>query len=124
MGPTTSTTLRTLKNTSPDDTNTIWLAKNGNDANPGTQASPVLTFQQAVSLLGGAKTTIQMFRNGYTGNLIWEEDFTGLPNSRIVLPDGTILQAELGETPKLIWKGLIRCSIKAYLNGKVYNLSL
>src|SRR6185369_13132136 len=50
VGPTTSLTLRTLDNPTPDDTNAIWLAMNGNDSNPGTQAQPVLTFGQAMTL--------------------------------------------------------------------------
>lgn len=98
VGPTTRTNARgTFPQPAPDDTNSIWVAPNGNNANPGTQASPKLTIAtgagNAVSALnvGGGLANIQLFRNAYVGELLWTE------TSLIQLPSGASIQVEDGE---------------------------
>jgi hypothetical protein len=98
IGPTTSLTLRTLDNPSPNDTNAIWLAPNGSDAAAGTQAAPVLTLETAIDKLqAGAPTvtTIHIFRNGYVGDL----EFTATDDhyNADKIPINSIIQVELGE---------------------------
>lgn len=105
VGPTTSMTLRTLDNASPDDSNAIWLAPNGSDAAAGTQAAPVLTLEKAIDLLqAGAPTvtTIQIFRNSYVGDMEFsavDDHFTS-----DTFPDDSIVQVELGETATIIFE--------------------
>jgi hypothetical protein len=96
VGPTTLTGARgTLPQPAPDDTNSVWVAMNGSDANAGTQASPKLTIagaSGAISALGGAKTNIHIFRNGIVGALSIAVGGT------TQLPDNDTLQVEDGET--------------------------
>jgi len=98
IGPTTLTGARgTLPQPTPTDLNAVWLAPNGNNANAGTQAAPKLTLQDsggtgAVNTLGGAKTTIQIFRNGYVGEMV----FTVTAGSISLTTNN--LQVEEGET--------------------------
>jgi hypothetical protein len=96
VGPTTSLTLRTLDNASPNDTNAIWLAMNGSDAAAGTQAAPVLTLEKAIDLLQAGsptKTTIHIFRNSYVGDL----EFSITDEHTTDTIPSMILQVELGE---------------------------
>ena len=93
IGATTHTTpiRQALPQPAPSDANAIWLAPNGNDANPGTSALPVLTLAVAISLLTVTKTTIHIVRNGVGGALSFAmSGFLTLPASRN-------LQCELGE---------------------------
>lgn len=72
VGPTTQTGVRVaLPEPTPTDVNAIWLAPNGNDANPGTEADPVLTLAQAITLLTASKKTVHIFRNSYVGDLVF-----------------------------------------------------
>jgi hypothetical protein len=57
-GPTPSTTPPTSTSTSPPPTNTLIVATNGNDNNPGTLASPLLTIQRAINLAGPGTTIL------------------------------------------------------------------
>lgn len=95
VGPTTRTGVRgTLPQPTPNDVNSVWLAKNGSDANPGTQALPKLTLAGAVAALTGAKPTIHIFRNGYVGELV----FTHVGSVVVALGLGVPqLQVEDGE---------------------------
>lgn len=71
VGPTTLVGARgTLPQTAPSDTNTVFVAPNGNDADPGTEAQPKLTLDGAAAALGGLLTTIQIIRNAYVGDLV------------------------------------------------------
>jgi hypothetical protein len=50
----------------------VFVSPNGNDANPGTQALPVLTPQRAIDLVassGGAKNQIRLAQGSYSGGL-------------------------------------------------------
>jgi hypothetical protein len=93
VGATTRSERGTLPQPAPDDANSIWVVPSptGNDANPGTQASPVATINQADSLLGGAKLNIQIFRKTHVGPL----DFTLTGN--ITFAVNETIQVELGE---------------------------
>jgi hypothetical protein len=92
VGPTTLVGARgTLPQPAPDDTNAIWLAPNGNDANPGTQASPKLTLAGANAALTAGKPTIHIFRNGFVGDLVFSQS---LGNT---LAASRNIQAEEGE---------------------------
>lgn len=91
VGPTTLTGARgTLPVPVPTDGNSIWLAKNGNDANAGTQALPKLTVAGAIAALG-AITNIHIFRNGYVGDLNFSL------STAQTLPTNATLQVEEGE---------------------------
>lgn len=93
VGATTRSERGTPPQPAPDDANSIWVAPfpTGNDANPGTEASPVATINHADSLLGGALLNIQIFRKGFVGDL----DFTLTGN--ITLSANETIQVELGE---------------------------
>jgi hypothetical protein len=78
VGATERTGVRgTLPQPAPDNTNSIWLTADslyGSDANPGTQASPKLTLNGAIAALGGAATTVHIFRpTGSTADIIFPE---------------------------------------------------
>jgi hypothetical protein len=49
IGPTTSSTLRTLTTTTPTDLNAYWVAPNGSNAYAGTEAFPFETIDFAVT---------------------------------------------------------------------------
>src|SRR3990172_2345320 len=92
VGPTTEVGVRgTLPQPSPDDTNAIWLAKNGSDASAGTQAGPKLTLAGAIAALTATKKTIHIFRNGYVGDLLFTQSSTQ------TLPASRNIQVEEGE---------------------------
>jgi sugar lactone lactonase YvrE len=92
VGITTLTGKRgTLPQPSPSDANSIWMATNGTGGGTGTQADPVNDLSVANGLLGGAKTTIHIFRNGAIGDLSFTET-----NSVVLLSTHNI-QVEEGE---------------------------
>lgn len=98
VGPTTLTGARgTLPEPAPDDANSIWVAPNGDDGDAGTEAAPKLTVRSAVAALnvGAGLANIQIFRNGYVGDLVIDvsSDSTGA-----ILPIGATMQVEEGET--------------------------
>lgn len=64
----------------PTDADSVWVAPNGNDGNPGTQAQPKKTIKAAIAALGGGRTNINIFRNGYVGELVFEEEFSSFLN--------------------------------------------
>jgi hypothetical protein len=90
VGATDSLTLRTLGFT-PSDSNTIYVAKTGNDSTgDGTSALPVLTIAKALTLCTATKVYIVIKDSG-----TYEEtgiDFTG---------DCTGIYSALGQTPTL-----------------------
>jgi len=93
VGPTTLTGARgTLPQPSPSDANAIWLAPNGSDANPGTEASPKLTLSAAIGALTGPKPTVHIFRNSFVGSISFTE------TSAQTLPASRNIQVEEGET--------------------------
>jgi hypothetical protein len=90
IGATESLTLRELGFT-PDNTNSIFVSKDGDDSNAGTQASPVLTIERASALITASKSNIVILDSGeYIENSI---DFSA---------NCTGLFSLLGETPKII----------------------
>jgi hypothetical protein len=93
VGPTTLVGAREpLPQPTPTDANAIWLAKNGNDANAGTMALPKVTVAGAIAALTAGKPTVHIFRNGYVGDLLFNNGTT-----TIILPVSRWLQVELGE---------------------------
>lgn len=88
VGATTSATLRTL-NFTPSDSNSIYVAKAGSNANAGTSSAPVLTLTYALSICTGTKTHIVIKDSGnYEENLSISGDAVGI-------------YAALGQTPTL-----------------------
>jgi hypothetical protein len=63
IGATESLTLRELGFT-PDNTNSIFVSKDGNNSNAGTQVSPVLTIERANALLTASKSNIIIVDSG------------------------------------------------------------
>src|SRR3990172_3004581 len=85
VGATTRTGVRgTFPQPAPSDANSIWLAPNGNDANAGTQAAPKLTITAAIAALTVGKPTVHIFRNGFVGDLLFDETDLTLPDSRSI----------------------------------------
>jgi len=96
VGPTTETGIRgTLPQTAPDDVNSIWVSLNGNDGNLGTEGSPKRTIINALASTTGSKNTVHIFRDGFTGELVFNE--TGAVN---IITTRNI-QVEQGETAKI-----------------------
>jgi len=95
----TKSSLRTLPNPSHSDTDTIYLAPNGLDTNPGTAASPKLTLKGALDATTITKNTVHIFSNGSgTDEYVIAHGITG-----IYYPpqDYTIIQVEVGEIAKI-----------------------
>lgn len=115
VGPTTLTGKRgTLPQPSPTDGNSVWLAKNGLDTNPGREASPKLTYAAAALALGGPLLNIQIFRNGYVGDL----NFT--VSTTVTLPANATVQVEEGEIAVLehiTTSGHTECGTDNVFNG-------
>jgi hypothetical protein len=117
VGPTTLTFKRgTLPQPLPTDANTIFVAMNGSDANPGTLALPKQNIggaSGAINALGGAKLTVHIFRNGYVGDLIF-------PLSTVeTLGAGENIQVIEGEiaTIESDGTGSIDCVTTNHING-------
>ena len=85
-----------LPEPAPNDVDCIWLALNGNDANPGTQALPKLTFSAAIAAVITHKV-VHIFRNGYVGELIFNISTID------TLLSGKHIQVEEGETATLLY---------------------
>lgn len=124
VGPTTSLTLRTLDNPAPTNANTIFLAMNGNDANPGTLALPVRTLEHAITLLIAGSpvfTTIHIFRNGFVGIL----DF--ITTATHSFPSTSIIQVELGEIATIEFNSsafwINTSGSITYINGLLLNIN-
>lgn len=94
VGPTTANARGTLPQPAPTDLNTIFLAKNGSDANPGTSALPKLTVPGAFAATTGILSTVQIIRNGFVGAL----DFT---SGAVTVAAGRNFQVAIGETAKV-----------------------
>lgn len=93
IGATESTTLRTV--TSHNDANCKYVAMNGSDSTgTGTAANPYRSIKFGIANLGGAFTIVTVERNGYVGDLYFDEDIGGGLN---ILPANSTLQVELGE---------------------------
>jgi len=94
VGVTTETGNRgTLPVPVPNDVDCIWLAMNGNDVNPGTQAAPKLTYAAAIGALTVSYKAVHIFRNSYIGILNFPVSVgaTTLPISQhIQVEDGEI----------------------------------
>lgn len=123
VGPTTETGQRgTLPVASPSDANSIWLAPNGSDANPGTQASPKLTLEGAVTALG-AITNIQIFRNGTVGPIQIDSGTPGV-GDYVILDSGETLQVEEGEIAEIVFETYgFRLNGDNTLNGAIITLA-
>lgn len=114
VGPTTLNARAPLPQPLPTDLNSIWLAPNGSDANPGTQGLPKLTITGAIAALTATLTTVHIFRNGYVGTLTFAAVFETLPASRTI-------QVEIGETATLNFSSGLVLSSSCQLNGLVVN---
>ncbi len=116
VGPTTLTGVRgTLPEPTPTDANAIWLAPNGSDANPGTEAQPKLTLSGAVAALDGAHPTVHIFRNSFVGDL----EFTETGN--VTLGTSENIQVEEGEKAKVTFDTGFKLIID---NGNINGLIL
>jgi hypothetical protein len=117
VGATTSTTARgTLPQPAPDNTNSVWVAPNGSDANPGTQASPKATLFGAWAILTGTKNNIQIFRNSYVGDLI----ITETSSIAAAPPSNISVQCELGEIATIVSGSSLNMRVSTYsltMNG-------
>jgi len=76
IGPSTSL-LRT--DYTVNDSTSIYVAPNGSDGNPGTQASPKLTIDGAIAALG-TKQFITLISNGFVGDLVFDAPLTTTNN--------------------------------------------
>jgi hypothetical protein len=84
IGPTTES--RTV--TSHNDSNCKYVAPNGNDTTgTGTAANPYLTLDKAISTLAGAFTIVTVERNGYVGDMVFD-------NITEEIPANTVIQVE------------------------------
>ena len=92
VGPTTATGQRPDRSElNPDTGNSVFVAPNGNDLNPGTEASPYLTIAVGLAALTGGNPNLILMRNGYVGDLIWTSA------ASYTIPAGMNMQAEEGE---------------------------
>ena len=95
--------------------NTYYVAKNGNDNNPGTEQSPWLTITKAANTLAAGDTVyvkegiynekILINNSGSPGKVI---TFAAYPGDNVTI-DGT-------GTPVEIWDGLIQIFGSSYIN--------
>lgn len=102
--PSPSTNPSPSPSTSPPPTGTLFVATNGNDANPGTLAQPFLTIQRAVDLVqpggtiavrGGTyqpSVTIKILKDGTSGSPITLTAYNG---ERVII-DGENMPATPG----------------------------
>ena len=98
VGPTTLVGKRgTLPVSSPNDADCIWLAMNGNDANPGTEASPKREYEGGTGAVASLTThkCVHVFRNGYVGPLVFTV------SSIVALGTSYHVQVEEGEIATL-----------------------
>ena len=113
VGPTTSTTLRTV--TAHNDTNCIYVAPNGANSNPGTQALPKLTIQAGIDqALGDGKSIVTVIRNGYVGEMIFQEQIK-------LVADSMIIQVELGEIATIKYPNIYPTTTTFGKRGYKYN---
>jgi hypothetical protein len=90
---------------------TYYVAKNGNNANPGTLAQPWLTIQKAATtMLGGDTVYIRGGTYNERVNLFYRSNasgpyitFTNYPGEEVIL-DGTGIAIQYGEGLFHIWK--------------------
>ena len=95
----------------PDNLNSIWVAPNGSNSNAGTEALPVLTVANALTKMGGAKLTCHIFRNGYVGDLVFDETVT------LAFLSTYNLQVEEGEIATIILDNKLTLAGENYING-------
>ena len=86
VGASTTTTLRTVE--THDDTNCIYVSKDGDDAGAGTLADPLLTIQAGENACDAAHTIVTIVDSGY-----YDEEVT-INNTNC-----TMIQADLGQAP-------------------------
>lgn len=80
--------LRTV--TAHDDTNSIYVAPNGDDSTgDGTSSAPFLTLEHALNNMG-SMNILTIIRNGYVGDMVFAPPVTPLP-------DDLVLQVEAEE---------------------------
>lgn len=92
VGPTTSTSLRTV--TAHNDSTSYYIAMNGNDTTgAGTQASPWRTLAKCVTM--ASKSIYTAIRNGYVGDMIFDAPTES--GYSMAFPSGTTVQVELGQ---------------------------
>jgi len=108
----------------PTPTGSIYyVAKNGDDNNPGTEQLPWLTITKAANTLIAGDTVyikegiyneqVIPQKSGTPGNYI---TYTSSPQDEVII-DGTGLLSECGELyPTVSWEGLIEIRGKSYIN--------
>ncbi len=97
LGPTTSVIAGargTLPQPAPTDLNAFFVAPNGSDAGTGDEADPFLTIAFAATQLTAGRPTLVLIRNGFAGDLVWNEGGIALAATRN-------MQAEVGEAPTI-----------------------
>jgi sugar lactone lactonase YvrE len=104
-----------LPQIAPDNTNSVWMAPNGTPGGAGTQADPVDDLSIANGLLGGAKTTIHIFRNGYDGDMVFTEA------SAVTLASTHNIQVENGEKATINIPAHVFCTSNNTLNGVYFS---
>jgi hypothetical protein len=96
LGPTTSIAAGargTLPQPAPSNANAFFVAPNGSDANPGTQAAPFLTVAFGAAALTAGRPTLVLIRNGFVGDLVFP--VTGV----VTFAANRNMQAAVGEAP-------------------------
>ena len=103
-----------------DDDNCIYVAWAGNDANAGTQAAPVRTIEQAITLMEADPSAIDIIT--ILDSNEYDTDVTG---THYVDIDGWTLQGAAGQSPTLV----VDTSTQNYIvklsySGKLINVKM